>query len=70
MRRTSRYPERTKHGTIKEVVLYAQVNHLPAKMASRHFSVPVNSIYWAARRMGIKLKVVRPARKVTDEPSV
>jgi hypothetical protein len=53
---TKRYPERAKHGLIKEVVLFASVNHMSVKMASRHFSVPTNSIYHAARRMGVSLK--------------
>lgn len=50
------YPTRKKHGLIKEVVLFAKVNQMPARAAARHFSVPINSVYWAARRMGIKLE--------------
>lgn len=53
------YPIRAKHGLIKEVVLYASVNHLAAREAARHFSVSANSVYWAARRMGISLRRVR-----------
>lgn len=52
---TKRYPERAKHGFIKEVVLFASVNQMPAKTAARHFSVSANSVYHAARRMGVSL---------------
>ena len=52
---SKKYPERVKHGLIKEVVLFASVNQMSAKVASRHFSVPANSIYHAARRMGVSL---------------
>jgi hypothetical protein len=51
-----KYPERAKHGFIKEVVIFASVNHMPAKVAARHFCVSPNSVYWAARRMGVSLK--------------
>lgn len=52
---SKRYPERAKHGFIKEVVIYAKVNQMSAKVASRHFNVCKNSIYHAARRMGVSL---------------
>jgi hypothetical protein len=52
---TKKYPARAKHGFIKEVVLFASVNQMPAKVAARHFSVSPNSVYWAARRMGVSL---------------
>lgn len=57
---------RAKFGSIKEIVLTTQVNGMTAKYASRHFRVSSNSIYWAARRMGIQLARDRkgPAKKV------
>ena len=50
---------KAKYGLMKEVVIFAQMNGMPAKTASRHFNVNVNSLYWAARRMGVTL----PKRK-------
>jgi len=58
MKPASRYPERTKYGTMKEVVLFAQMNEMGAPAAARHFSVPVNSVYCTCRRMGVRLKAV------------
>ena len=52
---SKKYPERAKHGYIKEVVLFASVNHMNAKVAARHFSVSANCVYWAARRLGVSL---------------
>jgi hypothetical protein len=66
MNNKSRYPERAKHGLIKEVVLFASVNQMPVKAVARHFSVNPNSVYWAARRMGVVLK----SAKADKKPSV
>jgi hypothetical protein len=63
MSNKSRYPERAKHGFIKEVVLFASVNHMPVKTVARHFSVSPNSVYWAARRMGVVLKSSKADKK-------
>lgn len=61
-KKVSRYPERTKYGTMKEVIMFAQMNNLPANTAAKHFGVPVNSVYHACYRMGIRLKAVRVAK--------
>jgi hypothetical protein len=58
MKPASRYPTRTKHGTIKDVVLYAKMNNMGAPAVAKHFSVPVNSVYRACHRMGVRLKAV------------
>jgi hypothetical protein len=58
-RKVSRYPERTKYGTLKQVVMFAQMNSMPARTAAKHFGVPVNSVYHACYRMGVRLKAVR-----------
>lgn len=50
------------YGTIKYVVTQASINDMSVPQAARHFQVNRNSIYWAARRMGIKLKQLK-ARK-------
>ena len=47
--------ERQKWGSIREVVLQARINNMPAKVAARHFKVSANSIYWCARRMKVSL---------------
>lgn len=65
-KKVSRYPERTKYGTMKEVILFAQLNNMSAKPAAQHFGVPVNSVYHACYRMGIRLKAVR-VNKVNKE---
>jgi hypothetical protein len=61
---TKKYPERAKHGLVKEAVVFASVNHMTAKAVARHFSVPANSVYWAARRMGVSLN------KADNKPAV
>jgi hypothetical protein len=58
MKLVSRYPVRTKHGTIKDIVLFAKMNDISAPAAAKHFSVPVNSVYRACDRMGVRLKAV------------
>lgn len=65
-RKVSRYPERTKYGTMKEVIVFAQMNDMPASKAAQHFGVPVNSVYHACYRMGVRLKAVR-VNKVNKE---
>lgn len=52
---TKRHP----HGSIKDVVMQAKVNDMSVPQAARHFQVNRNSIYWAARRMGVQLKVLK-----------
>jgi|Laugrefabdmm15dn_1035133.scaffolds.fasta_scaffold83379_2 hypothetical protein len=59
IRKVSRYPDRTKYGTMKQVVLFAQMNNMPASNVAKHFNVPVNSVYHACYRMGVRLKAVR-----------
>ena len=59
---TTEATKRNPHGYIKDVVLQAKVNDMSVPQAARHFSVNRNSIYWAARRMGVQLKVLK-ARK-------
>lgn len=71
MKPASCYPLRTKHGKIKDVVLFAQMNEMPAPTAAAHFDVPVNSVYCACRRMGVRLKAVRTRKdsKTTYQPN-
>jgi hypothetical protein len=56
---TAEAPKRHPHGAIKEVVMQAKMNDMSVPQASRHFQVNRNSIYWAARRMGVQLKALK-----------
>jgi hypothetical protein len=51
---------------MKEVIVFAQMNDMPASKAAQHFGVPVNSVYHACYRMGVRLKAVR-VNKVNKE---
>ena len=50
---------KVKYGYIKQVVMFAGVNGMSARVAARHFKVKPYSVYSVARRMGVKL----PTRK-------
>ena len=55
--------KRAVHGSIKDVVVFAQVNNMSAPAVARHFKVCRNSIYHAARRMGVRLASVQRGPK-------
>lgn len=53
------YPQRAKHGLIKEVVIFARVNDMTAQQVASRFLVNLSSVRRQAKRMGVVLRFQR-----------
>jgi len=58
--------QRAKWGCLREIVMTASVNNLPAKIVSKQYGVLPNSLYRCAKRMNIQLPQQKRGRKAKD----
>ena len=66
MKPAPKYPNRAKHGSMSEIVLFAKMNDMAARPVAERFGVSVNSVYRASYRMGVRLKAVRSNTPKTE----